>query len=174
VAALKLPRGGRGPQIDGNLHGLGAVAALKHRHPTGACRRTVYLHGLGAVAALKLLRGIDSIQALRYLHGLGAVAALKPAPQVAIFPDAAGKSPRSWSRGRIEATMAAVKEPEDWASPRSWSRGRIEASGPTASNLHRRPHLHGLGAVAALKLEPPKISGSFVVYISTVLEPWPH
>src|SRR6185437_4810963 len=61
-----------------DLHGLGAVAALKHDVAQRLDLRDVPdLHGLGAVAALKRLQRGSITVAEGHLHGLGAVAALK-------------------------------------------------------------------------------------------------
>jgi len=60
-----------------DLHGLGAVAALKHVDWKNIPTHLVDLHGLGAVAALKPYSGAKIHRNRIHLHGLGAVAALK-------------------------------------------------------------------------------------------------
>jgi len=106
------------------------------------------------------------------LHGLGAVAALKlyTARLLDIQP---GRSPRSWSRGRIEASPTAGDRVNVGNLHGLGAVAALKlATGATAPIVGI--NLHGLGAVAALKPISHSGRGDSARRISTVLEPWPH
>src|SRR4051794_36582146 len=90
------------------------------------------------------------------LHGLNAVAALKRR-RARPGPADPGRSPRPQRRGRIEACTAPGPRRGRPGSPRPQRRGRIEAPGTCGSPGRPPDVLHGLNAVAALKLVPRRV-----------------
>jgi hypothetical protein len=91
--------------------------------------RGVVLHGVTAVAELKHAAVRHAHAGDAVLHGVTAVAELKPSPSPPDGPAPTG-APRRHRRGRIEALPFRLDLRTMPRAPRRHRRGRIEASPP--------------------------------------------
>ena len=128
MAELKHSTAPQGVRVVVVLHGLLAVAELKHGQSGDLWLEGQVLHGLLAVAELK--RGLHRRKWVlqRVLHGLLAVAELK-----------------------LEDLVADLEDERVRRSPRPFGCGRIEAGRRGGGPIGGVAVLHGLLAVAELK-----------------------
>ena len=108
------------------IHGLAAVAPLKHVRGVDPQEPQDAIHGLAAVAPLKLplLKYVRSSP--QTIHGLAAVAPLKRAPRLRAVV-LLQCHPRPRGRGPIEADAPMVEATKRRNHPRPRGRGPIEA-----------------------------------------------